>query len=52
MHVSNYCGLILFLVTISFVAPTKSSNGCGYAVSKFQDLVLAYIDYNDDCIGM
>jgi hypothetical protein len=44
MHVSTYCGLILVIVAISFVAPIKSSNGCGYAVSKFEDLILAYID--------
>jgi hypothetical protein len=49
MHLSTYCGSILVIVAISFAAPTKSSNGCGYAVSKFQDLVLAYIDYNVDC---
>ncbi len=49
MHVSTYCGLILAIIAISFVAPIKSSNGCGYAVSKFQDLVLPYIDYNVDC---
>jgi hypothetical protein len=44
MQVSIYCGTILIIAAISFAAPTKSSNGCGYAVSKFQDIFSAYFD--------
>jgi hypothetical protein len=44
MHISIYGGLILVLAVGSFAAPTKTSNGCGYAVRKFQAIVSAYID--------
>jgi hypothetical protein len=47
MYASIYCGFVLVLVTISFAVPTKSSNGCGYEVRKFEDILP---DYSDDII--
>jgi hypothetical protein len=44
MHILTYCAFMLLVVTRCLAAPTKPSNGCGYAVSKFQDIVSAYFD--------
>ncbi|CAF3651802.1 unnamed protein product [Rotaria sp. Silwood1] len=54
MHVSNYCGLILVIVTIRFVAPTKSSNGCGYAACNLGDptkLNVHIVSHTHDDVG-
>jgi hypothetical protein len=39
---------MLLVVTHCFAAPTIPSNGCGYTVSKFQDIFSAYFDLNLD----
>jgi hypothetical protein len=44
MNILTYCAFILLVVTLCRAAPTKPLNGCGYAVSKFQDIVFAYFD--------
>jgi len=48
MYMSTYGGLILVLVTISFAVPKQSSNGCGYAVRRCQDIIV--FDYNDNIV--
>jgi len=44
MHILTYCAFMLLVVTHCLAASTKPSNGCGYAVSKFQDIFSAYFD--------
>jgi hypothetical protein len=48
MHVSTYCGFILVVATLGFATPTKSSNGCGYDVREFDDMITNYIKYDVD----
>jgi hypothetical protein len=44
MHILSYCAFILLVITLCLAAPTKPSNGCGYAVSKFEDIFSGYFD--------
>lgn len=46
MRVLTYCGLILAVAAMSFAAPTKTPNACGYPVSKYQDTIPTYHNYN------
>jgi hypothetical protein len=48
MHILTNCAFIFLVVTLCLAAPAKPSNGCGYAVSKFEDIFSVYFDYNVD----
>ena len=47
MHILPYCIFILLSIIISNAAPVKRSNGCNYAVKKFEKTIVDCIEYDD-----
>jgi hypothetical protein len=48
MQILTYSAFIFLVVTLCLGAPTKPSNGCGYAVSEFEDIFSSHFDSNVD----